>query len=223
MQLSNATVNVLKNFSQINPSIVLKPGTTLSTMSPQKSIMANAIVEDQFPTGGAIYDLGRFLGVVSLFDKPTFTFNEKQVDIRDNQKSVSYTYCSEEMVLKPTKESIDVAGDVNINITHDTIQQVLRAATVMSLPDICVSGADTISLKAINADETTHDVFEQVVGTNDTDHRFKFVFKTENLKLLPGDYNLKIDSRGISQWTSINSSPSVTYWIAVEQNHSSFD
>jgi hypothetical protein len=218
MQFSNETVNVLKNFSQINPSIAIKPGNKLSTMSPGKSIMANAVVQDVFPSNGAIYDLGRFLGVVSLFEKPTYSFNETHVDIRDNQKSVAYTFCSEDMVIKPSKDDIMVSPDVNINITNDNIQQVLRAATIMSLPNVCISGTDVIQLKAVNSEGTSTDEYAQVIGSNDTGHKFNFIFKSENLKLLPDDYNVIIDSRGISQFRSAKATPKLTYWIAVEQN-----
>ena len=218
MQFSNETVNVLKNFSQINPSIAIKPGNKLSTMSPGKSIMANAVVQDVFPSTGAIYDLGRFLGVVSLFEKPTYSFNETHIDIRDNQKSVAYTFCSEDMVIKPSKDDIMVSPDVNINITNDNIQQVLRAATIMSLPNVCISGTDVIQLKAVNSEGTSTDEYAQVIGSNDTGHKFNFIFKSENLKLLPDDYNVIIDSRGISQFRSAKATPKLTYWIAVEQN-----
>lgn len=218
MQFSNETVNVLKNFSQINPSIAIKPGNKLSTMSPGKSIMANAVVQDVFPSNGAIYDLGRFLGVVSLFEKPTYSFNETHIDIRDNQKSVAYTFCSEDMVIKPSKDDIMVSPDVNINITNDNIQQVLRAATIMSLPNVCISGTDVIQLKAVNSEGTSTDEYAQVIGSNDTGHKFNFIFKSENLKLLPDDYNVIIDSRGISQFRSAKATPKLTYWIAVEQN-----
>ena len=63
MKFSNETVNILKNFSMINPSIAFKKGNALATMSPQKSIMARAMLDDEFPSNGAIYDLSRFLGV----------------------------------------------------------------------------------------------------------------------------------------------------------------
>ena len=217
MYFSNDTVNVLKNFSQINPSIAFKPGNKLSTMSPQKSIMAIAEVQDVFPSSGAIYDLGRFLGVVSLFESPAYTFNETHLDIRDNQKSVAYTFCSEDMVVRPTKDDIMVAPDVNINITNDNIQQVLRAATIMSLPEVCITGTDDIQLKAVKSEGTSTDQYSQVIANNETGHKFNFIFKTENLKLLPDDYNVIIDSRGISQFRSASATPKLTYWIAVEQ------
>mgnify|MGYP003319586552 CR=1 FL=1 len=88
MKFDNDTVNVLKNISLINPSIAFKPGNVLATISPQNIIMPRARITDEFPSEGAIYDLGRFLGVVSLFDKPDFNFNPNYMDI----SAVSYTH-----------------------------------------------------------------------------------------------------------------------------------
>ena len=220
MNFSNDTVTVLKNFAQINPSIVFKPGKKLTTISPQKSIMASATITDEFPSEGAIYDLSRFLGVVSMFESPAYTFNETHMDIRDNHKSVAYTFCSPDMIVKPSQEDIDLpTTDVDINITNEQFQAVMRAATIMQLPQICITGADDISLEAMDRENPTSDKYTQVLGNNTTDHTFTFTFKTENLKMLPANYNLKITEKGISKFTSLNDDgPKLTYWIAVEQN-----
>jgi hypothetical protein len=225
MNFSNETVIVLKNFAQINPSIVFKPGKKLTTISPQKSIMATAEITDDFPSEGAVYDLGRFLGVVSMFESPAYTFNETHLDIRDNQKSVAYTFCSPEMIVKPSRETIDLPSiDVDINITNEQFQAVMRAATIMQLPEICIAGRDDITLEAIDKENPTSDKYTQVLGANTTDNVFNFTFKTENLKMLPGNYNVQITKKGISKFTSINDSgPKLTYWITVEHNLSEYN
>ena len=90
MKLSAKTFNVLKNFSTINPSILIKEGSTLSTISPTKTILAKATVPDVFPCNVAIYDLSRFIRSVSLFENPDFDFGEKSVTIRDELRSIVY-------------------------------------------------------------------------------------------------------------------------------------
>ncbi len=64
MKLSEDTLNVLKNFSTINPSLLIKPGKTISTVSPNKTIMAVANTEEHFNSIGGIYEVSRFLGVL---------------------------------------------------------------------------------------------------------------------------------------------------------------
>lgn len=220
MKLSVDTVNILKNFSLINPSIAFKAGNSLATMSPQKSVMARADLDDHFPTDGAIYDLSRFLGVISLFETPSYDFKENLLEISGDGKSVSYTFADPSMITTPTKEKIDIPDpDLDILIKWEQMQAVLRAANIMQLPEIAVTGRENISLEAINSSDPTSDRYTQTLGPNETDHNFKFIFKAENMKVMSYDYNCKITQKGISQFTSRNDNgPKITYWIAVEQN-----
>ena len=220
MQFNNDTVNILKNFSMINPSIAFKTGNVLATMSPMKSIMARAMLDDEFPCDGAIYDLGRFLGVISLFESPVYTFKEKVLEIEGNGKSVSYTFADPSMIVTPTKEKIEIPDpDIDIHVAWDQIQAVLRAANIMQLPEIAVTGGSDIQLEALNSKDPTSDRYTQSLGPNDTNRNFTFIFKAENMKLMSYDYNCKITQKGISQFTSRNDTgPRITYWIAVEQN-----
>ena len=220
MKLSVDTVNILKNFSLINPSIAFKAGNSLATMSPQKSVMARADLDDHFPSDGAIYDLSRFLGVISLFETPSYNFKENLLEISGDGKSVSYTFADPSMITTPTKEKIDIPDpDLDIPIKWEQMQAVLRAANIMQLPEIAVTGRGDIALEAINSNDPTSDRYTQSLGPNETDHNFTFIFKAENMKVMSYDYNCKITQKGISQFTSRNDKgPKITYWIAVEQN-----
>ena len=70
MKLTSRTLQVLKNFSTINPSLLFKNGSVITTMSPNKTVMARATVGEVFPQTYAIYDLSRFIGVLSMFNDP---------------------------------------------------------------------------------------------------------------------------------------------------------
>jgi len=220
MKLSVETINILKNFSLINPSIAFKAGNSLSTMSPQKSVMARADLDDSFPSDGAIYDLSRFLGVISLFETPEYVFKNNVLEISGGGQSVSYTFADPSMITTPTKERIEIPDpDLDIPISWSQMQAVLRAANIMQLPEIAVSGGRDISLEAINSSDPTSDRYTQVLGLNETNHNFTFIFKADNMKVMSYDYNCKITQKGISQFTSRNDTgPRITYWIAVEQN-----
>ena len=220
MKLSVDTINILKNFSLINPSIAFKAGNSLSTMSPQKSVMARADLDDSFPSNGAIYDLSRFLGVISLFETPEYIFKDNVLEISGGGQSVSYTFADPSMITVPTKERIDIPDpDLDIPISWSQMQAVLKAANIMQLPEIAVSGTKNISLEAINSGDPTSDRYTQELGLNETNHNFSFIFKADNMKVMSYDYNCKITQKGISQFTSRNDKgPKITYWIAVEQN-----
>jgi len=221
MELSEAAVGVLKNFSQINPSVLFKPGNEVSTISPQKTVIATATVDETFPVQGGIYDLNRFLGVVSLFEAPELSFSEQRVTINEGNKAINYTFAEPAMILTPPDKKIDFPEpEVKVEITWAEIQSVLRAASVMQLPEVSINGsAGKVSISAEDSKNPTADTYSSDVG--ETDNDFKFVFKVENLKLLNLNYLVEVSKKGIARFTSVNTyGPRLEYFIATEANSS---
>ena len=212
MKISTNTVNVLKNFAKINPSIVIAEGNVLKTISPSKTIMAKAKVETEFDKRFAIYNLDRFISTMSLFNDPDLKFGDKSVVISDSNKKSQYTYADESTVTKaPDKEIKLPSVDVTFALTNDNLKDVEKAAGVLALPEIAVVGdGTTVSLQAIDTKNPSGDVYSVEIGT--TDKVFKAIFKSENIKIIPGDYQVSISSAGISNF----SGKEVDYWIAVE-------
>lgn len=237
MKLSEATINILKSFSTINTGIELQPGTTLRTISPQKSIMAKAEIDDSIPGAGCFYELPRFLGALTLFDQPQLDFNEKYVTIRDAKRSLNYTFADSQMIVTPPSKEVQLPQvDVEVKITWADLNNTMRAASVMSLPEIAISSeGSTINLEAISSKNPTADKYTTVVDSNASGKVFKAVFKLENLKLLNMDYDVELSSKGIAKFTSVNNKtwkddkvqiqggPKLTYWIATEQHSSTFE
>jgi len=217
MNLSENTINVLKNYSQINPSVGFKPGNIIKTISPQKTVMTKATVDETFPSEGAIYDLNRFLGVLSLFDEPELFFHDTKVVVQKDKKKIDYTFADPQMIINPPEKEISFPDpEVSVEIYWSEMQQVLRAAAVMGLPEIAIVGSGgEISLSAIDSKNPTADVYSSDVGeTKDT---FQFIFKVENLKLMNFNYLVEISDRGIAKFTSVNTyGPKLEYWIATE-------
>ena len=128
MKLSENTLNVLKSFAVINTGIEFKPGNVLQTISPQKSILAKAEIEDDIPAHGCFYELNRFLGVLSLFDNPQLDFQEKYVTIRDIKRSVNYTFADPQMIVTPPAKEVQLPSvDVEVDIKWADISNALRA------------------------------------------------------------------------------------------------
>lgn len=214
MQFSDETMDVLKNFSSINPSIVIKPGSVLRTISPQKTIMAVANSKDTFGSEAGIYDLSRFLATVSLFENPDMTFTDKSIRVMENKRKVDYTLADVSMILQPPEKEIPMPPcEVNVEINWSDLQSVLKAASVLGLPEIAFSGIDgEIVLEAVNSKNPTTDRYGVTVGsTSDT---FSMYMKVENLKLMPRDYMVNLSSKGLSCFTSDD----VKYFIAIESN-----
>ena len=218
MKLSKHTLNMLKNFSDINMSIEIKEGNILRTVSVQKNILAQAELEDSFPQDFAIYELNRFLGAVSLFDDPEFQFNGKSANIGTTRHSVDYVYCDPSMIVTPPENNITFPEpEVKFTLTQDALSQIMKASNVLGTPEIAVEGGphpnDVIRLMALDVNNDSTDTFKVVLEER-SDNKFRFVFKTENMKMLPGNYDVEISSKGISHFTM--QGQKLQYWIATE-------
>lgn len=214
MKIDTNTINVLKNFSKINPSIVIQEGNTLKTISTSKTIMAKATVTTEFNKRFAIYNLDQFISTLSLFNNPELDFNDKYVNIFDANESTHYPYADESTITKTPEKEIKLPSvDVTFTLTNDNLKDVEKAAGVLGLPEIVVVGdGKLISLQAADTKNPSGDVYSIEIGT--TNKTFKAIFKSENIKIIPGDYEVSICSKGISCFKG----KEADYWIAVEQS-----
>ena len=214
MKINKQTLNTLKNFSDINMSIEVKGGNTLRTVSVQKNILAEAQVETTFPQDFAIYEVNRFLGAASLFDDPDFEFGEKSVKIGNNKHSLDYVYCDPSMIVTPPEKNITVPDpEVRFKLTQDTLSQLLKAGNVLGTPEIVVEGGSPMKVRAMDTNNDSTDTFHVNLDES-SDRTFRFVFKIENLKMVPGDYDVEISSKGIARF----SQNQLQYWIATESS-----
>ena len=223
MQLSEATANVLKNFSQINPSIQFKAGHELRTVSPQKTVMAKATIDEAIPSNGAIYDLNRFMGVLSLFEAPNLVFHDTKVTVEKEKRKINYTFADPQMIVTPPEKDISFPDpEVSVTASWSEISQVLKAAAVMQLPEIALIGSSgEVYISAIDSKNPTADVYSSEIG--ETNDEFTFIFKVENLKLLNLSYLIEVSAKGIARFTSINTEGcKLEYFVATETN-SNFD
>ena len=225
MKLSTETISVLKNFSTINANLMVKAGSSLSTMSAMKNIVAKADVSEEFPSDFAIYDLNEFLSALSLFGKPDLEFDNKFVTITEEgtSKSLKYWYSDPSVVTTPSKEISMPSTELTFNLSSDTLNEITKAAAVIGVPDMSLSGTG-LGAKLVVTDKknSTANAYETSVDLGDVaaNHgaEFKFWFKVENLKLSPGSYDVEVSSKKISHFT--HTKLGVQYWIALEPESS---
>ena len=212
MKLSDKTIQILKNFATINQSILVRPGNVLKTITPLKTILAQATVTENFEQEFAIYELPRFLGTISLFSDPEFTFQEKYVTISSGKQRVNYTYADASMIMTPPSKEISFPDtEVEFTITADQLSTISKAGAVLQMPEIAVVGEDgLISIRAIDSKNSSADVFSLDVGECDKD--FTVIFRPENLKLITSDYKVSLTTAGICRFESNN----LTYWVTTE-------
>jgi hypothetical protein len=214
MQVSDNTLNVLKNFATINPSLLFPAGSQIATLSPKKNIMAKATIDESIPKKFAIYDLNQFLGVVSLFKAPEFDIKEQHVTIKNgNGHSSNYFFADESMIDTPPDKVFNIDPVVNVDLEDAAMKSVISAARVMALPHVTIESSGTeVLLKACNIVDSGSNTYELTVGETDVD--FRFIFSVENLRFIPGKYNLQISKEGVAKFAL--STGTVEYYVATE-------
>jgi len=214
--ISRPTIEVLKNFCSINKSIVIKPGNQVATLSINKNILAIADVEEQFDTQISIYDLGVFIGGLSLFNEPKIDTTQSNYITVSDEKGKSktrYFYADPDVIVQPPEKEITLPSvDVEFNLSSNTLAQLQRAASVYALPDLCLYGFNgSLQLCVTDKKNDTSNSYSVEVGETD-DNQFCYCFKVENLKLLPGDYKVSISKQNVALFEGEN----IKYYIALE-------
>tara|TARA_R100000030_G_scaffold45929_1_gene34663 strand:- start:198 stop:866 length:669 start_codon:yes stop_codon:yes gene_type:complete len=215
MKLSDRTINLLRNFSTINQSILFKKGTKLRTISVMKNILAEANVDEDFPHDFAIYDLPQFLNQVNLFREPEFHFTSQSfVKLKENGDEAVAFFADPSVIVSPPEKSIELPSvDVEFNLKTDQFDKLRKAAAVSHLDDWSVVGKDgNIILQVHDRKNDTSNGFSTVVGK--TDKTFALHFKVENIKIIPGSYEVKISRKLLSEFKSTEYD--LTYYIALE-------
>ena len=217
MKLSDNTKMVLRNFATINQNLVIKEGSELLTMSAMKNIVAKAEVEETFPKEIAIYDLNEFLASISLFAVPVLEFEEQYLIIKEEDqphKKLKYFYSDPSVVQTPSKTISMPSEEVSFELKIEKLLEMKKAAGVISSPDMVLQKLNgSSSLLAKDKKNDTANNYSSDIKT-DGDGEFEFYFKVENLKLLDGDYDVKISSKNSSHFK--NQKSLVEYWIALE-------
>jgi hypothetical protein len=214
--LSKSTIDILKNFSTINTSIVIKEGNVLRTISNEENILASTTVEESFPQTFAIYDLNQFLAGLSLFDSPSLVFdNSDYLTIKSGRSRVKYYFSDPEITLKtaPDKKVNYPGSDVSFSLTATDISSFNKASNIYRLPDFVISTKEEIVLSVQDLEDDTSHVYDITVpGEFQGEHSLNM--KVENLRLLPGDYNVGVSKHRITEWKHLNLD--LTYYIALE-------
>ena len=221
MKFSPKTIDVLKNFSTINPGLLFKSGSTITTMSPQKNILCEAVVEDSFPQDFGVHDLNNFLSVLSLNKDPEVEFDGKNAVIKflNGRSKIKYRFTEASMIVSPPEKKITLPSvDVSFALTEEDYAWIQKTAAILRSPNVAVVGNGT------SVELYTFDAVDDSAPTNSvdiglaTEKNFKLIFKTENLKMVSGGYSVDISSKGIAHFK--NTKENIQYWIATEAGSS---
>ena len=215
MKLSDSTLAVLKNFAGINNSILVKKGNQLRTISVAKNILAEAEIPEDFPRDVAIYDLNQFLNGLSLHQDPNLDFTENShITIKEGRRRVKYFYADPQVIIAPPEKEINLpTKEVCFQLESTSLEKLVKAAAVYQLPDLSVIGENG-EITMVVRDKKNDASNEYAVNVGETDKDFEFNFKMENIKIIPGAYDVVISSKLLSEFT--NTQYNLKYFIALE-------
>ena len=217
MKLNQNTLDTLKNFADINTNILIKPGKELSTISTMRNIFAKAEITEEFTNEFGIYDLNEFLSVVTSLNKPELNLDDKFMTIaaEGSKSKAKYFYSDPSVIVAPTKEVNMPEADVTFNLSQSNLEQLKKMAAILKSPDLALIGekGGDVVLKVCDKKNDTSNNFDIVVGEGATAD-YTFYFKVENMKMIPGDYDVSVSSKSISHFK--NTKLPIEYWIALE-------
>lgn len=219
MKLSENTLSVLKNFSTINTGLFFKAGNTLRTVSPFKTVLAEATIDEAVPSDFGVHDLNQVLSILSLHkDAPEVNVDGNNLVIRGfgDRSKITYRCCDATMIKTPPEKNITLpTEDVAFLLTEADLDWVLKTAGVLASPNVSVVSTNgKLTLRTLDAtDDSAHTETLEVSPHTGTD--VNFLFKTENWKMLPGTYAVTISAKGVAHFQ--NQARKIQYWIALEQ------
>ena len=220
MELCENTLDVLRNFSSINQNIMIRSGNNIKTMSVTRNMIATADVSEQFTKDFGIYDLNEFIGVLGLVDTPNLTFEDDFVIVQDStgRSKIKYFYSAEETLTTATKDVKMPEADCKFTLDNSTLNKLKKAAATLGHKEVSIQAKDgVLSMSIVEKQNATSNAFSiDIDGEFKQDAVFNFIIDIANLKILPGDYDVEISSKLITQFK--NKELPLTYWIALEKS-----
>lgn len=219
MELSENTLQILRNFSGINQNLLIKSGSNIKTISEARNVVATADVTENFEKDFGIYDLSEFIGVMGLVDTPSLKFEDDFVTVSDSsgRSKVKYFYAAEETLTSPAKDVNMPDGDVKFTLDNDTLNKLKKAASTLGHNEVSIKANNgVLSLSIVENQNATSNAFSiDIDGEFKQDAVFNFIISISNLKILPGDYDVEISSKLITQFK--HKEIPLKYWIALEK------
>ncbi len=211
MILSNETIEILKNFSTINPTLLVRPGNVLKTIAPKRNILASAKIKEEFPSEFAIGDLTKFIMILSSYSNPELEFEEKHISINEKNFKTRFLYGGNASVTHPPSKDVTFPNiEATFTVSNEALTKILRLSSGLHLPNIVLTGRNGKSyFSGTDVSQDISDNTEYEVGISDTD--YKAVFELENMKVIARDYDVKVTS-GMAHFKSTKDD--VEYWIA---------
>lgn len=216
MQIGKQTLEILKNFSGINPSIVLRAGNEISTMSIHQNIIAYATVPEEFPVECGVYDLNNFIATINLFQDADIEFSDEYATIKGGNSKCTYAYSEKDVIASPKRKIEFPKVDIEFDLSKDTFDRILKAASTLSLNTLMISVNEKseIFIRALDLKNPNSNHYDVVVGTDTSGSSYKIYLLIDLLKMSRADYKVSLSRKLISRFQTEN----IDYFVALEKS-----
>lgn len=216
MKLTNNTLEVLKNFSKISPSILFEEGEFLITRNISRTLYGVAKLDQRIENKFAIYDLVQFIAVLEQFKDPDINFIENSasnlssksskvmLDIKEDRRSIKFTPSIPDLIpgadykkILTTLTNNDLNSIFSFKWTNDQFQKFVKAINVLQLNQVKIyTDNGKVFIKAhSDKNEKSYNTVEEYLCDCEPDLEFSVLIDPTYLKMLPDDYEVKIFDR----------------------------
>lgn len=215
MYLSDSTLEILKNFSQIKDSILFKEGNVLNTCTTERSVLAKAVLEDYFPQTFGIYELKTFLSLLTLgASKPMLDIKDDYVLItnEETKSTVSYRTAEESLIRHPKFSELDNSDTVvEFKIDENILKWVISTSRILRSDYLRFVG-DGKCIKMISASRESSNKDQITICESDVE--FDVMIELNLLNVIMGAYTVKIDPNRFIYMKKDDMN--LEYWIALK-------
>lgn len=219
MELSVETEALLTNFAGINQNMLFTEGSTIKTMSEARNVLASGNISEDIPKEFGIYDLNEFLRAIAIVNpSPNIKFEDDNVLLKDSsgRLKIKYFYSSKETLTYPEKDITMPTSDVSFVLENETFKKIKNATNAFGHSEMSISGTqDLLTLSVADSQNATSNKFSIDVPGTASSSNFNFIMNISNMKIIPGDYDVNISSKLISNFK--HKHLNVQYWIALEK------
>ena len=213
MQISNETIQILKNFAAVNSNILIRKGKTLSTISTAKNIFAKATVAEDIPVEVAVYDLNSLLALLTLMENQDVEFGEKSLTISKNNGKFEYFYSNASVIVAAPDKSIEIDNHFQFQLSAEDVNMIMKAANITAAPTISVIAKDgTVVLTIGDKKNDTANTYKKTIGASD--EAFECHMSVDNFKIVPDAYTVTVSKKKLFHFQ--HATKAIEYFIAME-------
>lgn len=213
MKFSKQTLEILKNFSEINNGMQFRKGTKQTVVNLTTTIIGVSEFDVEIPTSFAIHNMPSFLGAISLFDDPDIDISDSEyILITEGDQKIRYRVSEPRMIVSwPEDRPAKLAStEVSFEMTKENWNKIRRSVDLLESEHFVLEGKDgKLRVKTLNKKQERGSNASFVLGT--TDYNFSLEYQISSMPIMVGSYQIDISKNKLSRWT--NKDKPVEYYV----------